>query len=789
MQNISKTGMKIDLHIHSCASAKKDGKKVSGNTVENLSTLVSHLNEQGVNICSVTDHDTFSYSIYSALKKEEYNENSIKKVLPGVEFSVRFDNGNEEKVIHVVSIFSDENEERVKNIESILTETQPDEKGSYTEERFIEVLRKINIDTILIAHQKNSLMSGKARKNDANSLGNEKFLEFIYSDYFEAFEFKNRRNEILNKNYLSQESLDGQVGFVTGTDCHVWDVYPKEDTFDQTNDFPYTYVKCLPTFKGLVMAMTDSSRLKRVNSFYNADKTVLEKITISCNDEKYDVPLSRGINVIIGDNSIGKSMLLHALIGYKQVSTISLPNKVISGYKKYMQSKGLKINKQIDKDDIFCFDMQGEVREKFEHNHLDATDFLSKYFPVPVNSSQYRTILENEIDRMIKYLSTKFEIDEEKNKLNRFQINISDNVSESLFFEKNLRETKSNTEKLHHIISKLNQIMTEIEQVLEFELDEKDITYFKNQYEAIDKIKNKYIQRKALFDTENQKIESIAKIIDKISRTHDKNISDNQKKRNSFSENTLEFQQRIIQLIHKEKEYRIYEPKIKETEVIPNKNQVHDYDFISKLNIDTIDNKHFQSCINRAIKSRKKINWETITEMQLKDILLKYDETKPVLEFFRETLISLVEEDLKPKNSIISCGMDIYKELSSGFNSKIYFDLLSYERSRNGIYIIDQPEDNISQKAIKNYLLDCFKTMGENRQIIMVTHNPQFIVNLDVDNIIYLFEDENNFKVQSGALEYECDEYSVLDIVATNIDGGLDSIKKRWKRYEKVNGI
>lgn len=781
--------MKIDLHIHSCASAKKDGKRVNSNTVENISTLVNHLNEQEVNICSVTDHDTFSYKIYSELKKEEFNENSIMKVLPGVEFSVRFNTENDEKVIHVVSIFSDENEEKVKNIESILNETQPDEKGAYTEENFIEVLRKIDIDTILIAHQKNSLMSEKARKNDANSLGNEKFLEFIYSDYFEAFEFKNRRNEILNKNYLSQESLENQVGFVTGTDCHVWDVYPKEDYSDQTNDFPYTFVKCLPTFKGLVMAMTDSSRLKRVNSFYNADKTVLEKITISCNGKKHDVALSRGINVIIGDNSIGKSMLLHALVGYKQVGTISLPNKVISGYKKYMQSKGLEIKKQIDKDDIFCFDMQGEVREKFEHNHLDATDFLSKYFPVPVNSSQYRTILENEIDRMIKYLSTKFEIDEEKNKLNRFQINISDNVSESLFFEKNLRETKNNTEKLHHIISKLNQIMTEIEQVLEFELDEKDITYFKNQYEAIDKIKNKYIQRKALFDTENQKIESIAKIIDKISETHDKNISDNQKKRNSFSDNTLEFQQRIIQLIHKEREFKIYGPKIKRTEIIPNKNQVHDYDFISKLNIDIIDNEYFQSCINRAIKSRKTINWKTITERQLKDILLKYDETKPVLEFFRETLLSFVEEDLKPKNSIISCGMDIYKELSSGFNSKIYFDLLSYERSRNGIYIIDQPEDNVSQKAIKNYLLDCFKTMGENRQIIMVTHNPQFIVNLDVDNIIYLFEGENEFKVQSGALEYECDEYSVLDIVATNIDGGLDSIKKRWKRYEKVNRI
>lgn len=69
----------------------------------------------------------------------------------------------------------------------------------------------------------------------------------------------------------------------------------------------------------------------------------------------------------------------------------------------------------------------------------------------------------------------------------------------------------------------------------------------------------------------------------------------------------------------------------------------------------------------------------------------------------------------------------------------------------------------------------------------MVTHNPQFIVNLDVDNIIYISKEAENFRVQSGALEFVCDEYDVLDIVANNIDGGLDSIKKRWKRYEKNN--
>lgn len=789
MNKIVETGLKIDLHIHSCASSKKDGKKVKNNTIENLPVLVERLVEQEVNICSVTDHDTFLYEIYSELKKEELNDNSIKKVLPGVEFSVRFKNNDDEKVVHVISVFSDKDEKKVKRIESILNETRPDEKGSYTEERFIELLRKIDIDTILIAHQKNSLLSGKARKNDVNSLGNEKFLEFIYSDYFEAFEFKNKKNEILNKNYLTQERIDDKVGFVTGTDCHVWEVYPREDKSDQTGEFPYTYAKCLPTFKGLVMAMTDPSRLKRVNSFFNVDKVSKDMIIINSNDEEHEVPLSKGINVIIGDNSIGKSMLLHALTDYKRLSTISLPAKVKTGYKQYMDSKGISIKKQLDQDDVFCFDMQGEIREKFEHNHLNATDFLSTYFPPAVDSSPYRTIIENEIDRMIDFLSKKFEIDEEKNSLNKFSLFLSQEVSESLSFDKNLRSIKKDTEGINRAISKLKQINLGIEQLLKLDLDDNDIIYFEKQYKTFCDIINKYTQRKESIEKENKKIETIANTIDKISKKHDKNISDTQKKRNSFLDNTTAFQNRVIQLIKKERALKEYEPEIKETKVVPSVNEIHEYRFISKLNIDTIDKDYFDSCIQQIIKAGRRINWQTITERGLKELLLRFDEKKSVLEFFRGSLLAVINDDLKPKNSIISRGMDVYQELSSGFNSKIYFDILSYERNKDGIYIIDQPEDNVSQKAIKDYLLDCFKTMGENRQVIMVTHNPQFIVNLDVDNIIYLFEDENGFNVQSGALEFECDEYSILDIVANTIDGGLDSLRKRWKRYEKVSRV
>ena len=35
--------------------------------------------------------------------------------MPGVEFSVRFKNNDDEKVVHVISVFSDKDEEKVKS--------------------------------------------------------------------------------------------------------------------------------------------------------------------------------------------------------------------------------------------------------------------------------------------------------------------------------------------------------------------------------------------------------------------------------------------------------------------------------------------------------------------------------------------------------------------------------------------------------------------------------------------------------------------------------------------------
>lgn len=780
MEKVVSSGLKIDLHIHSKYSSNKDGDKVKNNTLENIPLLIEKLAEQKVNVCAITDHDKFSFDMYMALKQAETQENSIQKVLPGVEFSVSFATEEKEDVIHIVAIFSDDTPEKIKHIEQLLSCNPPNYNQAYKEESFLELLRKIDLNTILIAHQKNTLTSSKARKNDANILGEQKFLEFAYTDYFEAFEFKNKRNEILNKTYLIQKDLESQVRFVTGTDCHDWSVYPSETPEEIINDFPYTYAKCLPTFKGLVMAITDHTRLKTVNSFFSVTQYTLPEITFSHGVDTITIPLSKGINVIIGDNSVGKSLLLHAMTGYNKLS-----NSVKNGYKKYLNQLDITVPKQLETEHIFCFDMQGEVRSKFEENKLNATEFLESYFPIPVDNSLYKALLENEITRMVDYLRKKFEFDQKIKKLSSFQIETSDDNAESLTFINAIGHAKQKTTHLSEISLKIKEILTQLSALEKMNLDEIDSLYIREISGNLEKMKTKYEKRVNIIEAENCRMETVSTIIKTYASKHRKSISDAQKRRTDFTENINELKNQLIDLINTSRTLKTYQPSIKSMKVHTNSNQVYNYEFISKLNIEEITTEYFESLITRVLKSGKKINWETITEKELQEILLRYDDS-PVLQFFQTSLHALLENDLHSKNSIIYQGMDKYAELSSGLDAKIYFDLLSYETRQNGIYIIDQPEDNISQSAIREYLLDRFKTMGENRQIIMVTHNPQFIVNLDVDNLIFLSKKEKSLQIQSGALEYVCPEYSVLDIVVQNIDGGLDSIRKRWKRYEKT---
>src|SRR6185295_1964983 len=73
--------------------------------------------------------------------------------------------------------------------------------------------------------------------------------------------------------------------------------------------------------------------------------------------------------------------------------------------------------------------------------------------------------------------------------------------------------------------------------------------------------------------------------------------------------------------------------------------------------------------------------------------------------------------------------------------------------------IIDQPEENLDNRSVYKVLKEYFRNAKLRRQIIMITHNPNLVVNTDAEQIIVAnFDKECKFQAEkicyiSGSLE------------------------------------
>lgn len=790
------SGYKIDLHIHSVSSRGKDKGKVAFNTLGNIPILANKLNENGVQMCAITDHDVFDYDMYSALKKYESDEDSsIIKVFPGVEFSVEFHGENGGTVVHVITIFEDKDEEKIKEISSYLVDENGnaayDSAQAFSEEKFLEILRSIDMDTVLIAHQKSTLSTTHPYKNDAKTVGEERFSEFVYTDFFEAFEFKNRRNEVFNKSFLNMNNMTDNVRFITGSDCHDWQYYPRENAKDKT-EFVYSYIKCIPNFRGLVMAITDHRRIKTVNSFFNPTQVYTKSIEMTIDGVAYSIPLSRGINVIIGDNSIGKSLLLHELTGYKKQQEGLIKKKLVDGYKKYLKRNNIEIMTEIPSAEIFAFDMQGEIRDKFEQEKLKSDDFLKPYYPVAIKPDAYREKVQRKLKKIYDYLEEKFALDTMEAQLGRFRIFDEDVVqAESLIFVGAVAKNNKRVEGYNVISSDLDNVVEKLETIMDSQwLDPEDQKQLDYIVEELDSMAMRYTQKKKAAEFENKKIALFQAAINKFKQQYQASVSDSHKKLSTYNENVDAAADAIVELISRRRKNQTPDFNIEKETIEILTERVYDYEFNSRLGITVIDEEYIKGLFSSLMRKNIRKSVLEMSQEELAEAFSGYNEsTSEVLPALIKAIDDQLDTDFDNKFTITQAGTDRTQELSSGFNSKMYFDILSYETSHVGTYIIDQPEDNISQKSIHEYLLDRFKVMGENRQVIIVTHNPQFIVNLDVDNVIFIGREDDKLIVQSGALEYKDDNYSILDIISNHIEGGLDTLRRRWKRYEKNHSV
>ena len=149
----------------------------------------------------------------------------------------------------------------------------------------------------------------------------------------------------------------------------------------------------------------------------------------------------------------------------------------------------------------------------------------------------------------------------------------------------------------------------------------------------------------------------------------------------------------------------------------------------------------------------------------------------------------------------LSYQNDTFSEMSEGKQAFVILKLLLDFSTKKCPILIDQPEDSLDNRAIYNELVQYLKTKKKERQIILVTHNPNVVVSADAENVIVANQNGNNcsningikFQYINGALEdtkakNENDSIilhsqGVREHVCEILEGGREAFEKREKKY------
>ncbi len=96
--------------------------------------------------------------------------------------------------------------------------------------------------------------------------------------------------------------------------------------------------------------------------------------------------------------------------------------------------------------------------------------------------------------------------------------------------------------------------------------------------------------------------------------------------------------------------------------------------------------------------------------------------------------------------------------------------------------LLDQPEENLDNQAVRRVLVPALRDARERRQVIMVTHNANLAVVGDADQIVHCVFESGSFKVEAGSLaEAATGQYSI-DV----LEGARPAFENRRDKYDSL---
>ena len=148
---------------------------------------------------------------------------------------------------------------------------------------------------------------------------------------------------------------------------------------------------------------------------------------------------------------------------------------------------------------------------------------------------------------------------------------------------------------------------------------------------------------------------------------------------------------------------------------------------------------------------------------------------------------------------------DNFRKMSDGKKAFVVLKLLLDFSDKDCPILIDQPEDDLDNRAIYSDLVQYIRKKKKIRQIIVATHNPNIVVGADSELIICANQDgiknknvgSKKFQYVSGSLEHTLNKIEgknevlesqgIREHVCEILEGGDIAFKLREKKYSFIN--
>lgn len=758
----------VDLHIHTTDNAN-DMATAAGYDVSELVKKIKEFNGDNDFVISFTDHNTINKAAY--LKAIA---SGIKMIL-GVELHIK--NSEQKDAYHCHIYFANDiTEEVIDGINNILDKLYTDKLPQKSDPSIPDIQEIVNAfeayDTMLLPHAGQNHGQFNYSIEPGTRLDNA-INRSIYHNQFDGFTARSNSGLEATRAYFEKLGIGDFINLLTCSDNYTPSSYPKPKAQD-ASEFVPTWIFAEPTFSGIRLALSESTRLRYQKEKPSKWSQHMTKVYLHNENIDIDVRLTAGLNVVIGGSSSGKSLFVDSI------------NRKICGdfsdsvYKKHYGVDTIAITNTSAMHPYYI--PQNYVMDTLNNNEersIDRIELIKNIFPgdteINAQITQTLNVLNTNVRGLISCVET---IEQLSNSINAIS------HPGALFVDGNIQCNPFNAimptsgDRASYTYTAENQsvdyrVLEDIREKI------KNNPFVQCPDDAIDTIEKCL---KEMYEASRVSV-NVANEICSYKDSFDQKLE----KSHGLNQQKVQSKERLIYLlseyVSKLKQFNSYKRKLKNIN-----HKYHTQEIKSrghKLSIQfnfTFDQDVFLEALSNYLRG----SFKSMEDLRPEDLMQDKFKKSPKVQSYDE-LSNKVYEMFNKRNfktyEIVASNGRNFNELSPGWKTAIILDLILGYSDDHAPIIIDQPEDNLAVNYINKDLVESIKAVKTSKQIIVVSHNATIPMLADAQNIILCENEGRKIKITSAPLEGQIKGVPVLDIIATKTDGGKSSIKKRVKKY------